>query len=142
MTTPPEETPHHTPEHRQAPTTRDRVLRRCEELPGARREHPFGEDTAVFKVGGRIFALVALGGDHGRVTLKCEPEYGALLVDSHAGITPGYHMNKRHWITVDLAAALPDDLLDELVEDSHDLVVAALPVRARPGTAGGGPVGG
>ncbi|AUS81799.1 DNA-binding protein [Actinoalloteichus sp. AHMU CJ021] len=141
MTTPPEGTPRQDPDNGRGLDPRDRVLRLCEELPGVRREYPFGEDTAVFKVGGRIFALVALGGEHGRVTLKCEPEYGALLVDRHPGVIPGYHMNKRHWITVDLAHALPDDLLDELVEDSHDLVVAALPVRARPGVASGRPTG-
>jgi len=112
------------------------VLGRCRAVPAAHSSYPFGEDTAVFKVGGQMFALVDLTGEHGRVTVKADPGYAAALVARHRQVTPGYYMNKRHWITIDLAdttsAPLPASLVNELLEDSYDLVVAGLPARLRP----------
>ncbi len=117
-------------------SSRGQVLERCSALPAAELSHPFGEDTAVFKVSGKMFALVDLTGKHGRVTVKADPGYAAALVVRHQQITPGYYMNKRHWITVDLGdatcATLPAGLVDELLEDSYQLVVAGLPARLRP----------
>lgn len=115
---------------------REQVLAGCAARPEALVSHPFGEDTAVFKVGGRTFALVDLGAGHGSVTLKADPGYAATLVQQHRHVTPGYHMDKRRWVTVDLAGgpgALPVGLVTELVEESYDLVVSGLPVRLRPG---------
>lgn len=91
----------------------------------------------MFKVGGKMFALVDLTGEHGRVTVKADPGYAAALVEQQQQqITPGYYVNKRHWITVDLAdatcATLPTGLVEELLEDSYELVVAGLPARLRP----------
>lgn len=107
---------------------------------GGRGQLPFGESTAVFKVGAKMFALVDLTGDDGRVTVKADPGYAAALVERHVQVTPGYYMNKRHWITISLhgarvrdgVAPLPDGLIKELLEDSYALVVAGLPVRLRP----------
>lgn len=113
----------------------DRLLNRCEELPGAALTFPFGAEPAVFKVGGRIFALFSGAEGHGepkRVSLKCEPDYAAALVRDHPGITPGYHLNKRHWITIDLTARLPRGTVEELLVDSYDLVVDGLPRSRRP----------
>lgn len=117
-------------------TSRAQVLQRCHALPATELSHPFGVDTAVFKVGAKMFALVDLASEHGRVTVKADPEDAASLVKRHHQTTPGYYMNKRHWITVDLddalAPSLPADLLDELVDDSYSLVVASLGARLRP----------
>lgn len=121
--------------HRQMTTSatrRDQAVATCSQLPGAALTHPFGEGTLVFKVAGRMFAAISLDDSPGRVTLKCDPGYGAALVDRHDEFAPGYHMNKRHWITVTLHPVLPANLLEDLIADSYDLVVAALPARSRP----------
>ena len=106
----------------------------CLALPGAAEEFPFGPETSVFKVGGKIFALAALESEAPlRVSLKCEPELAAQLRLDYAAIRPGYHLNKRHWNTVTLDGSLPDRMVREMVEDSYDLVVFALPRRVREG---------
>jgi predicted DNA-binding protein (MmcQ/YjbR family) len=101
---------------------REAALAACARQDGAELSYPFGEDTAVYKVGGKIFAISGLAHSPGQITLKCDPEHGEALRSEHAAITPGYHMNKRHWITVTLDGSLPDTLIEELVEDSFDLV--------------------
>jgi predicted DNA-binding protein (MmcQ/YjbR family) len=107
------------------------IQRTCLALPGAVLTFPFGEETAVFKVGGKMFAVAAAEAPTG-VTLKAEPADVTGLVETYDGIVRGYHMNKKHWVTVSLAATLPPGLLAELVEDSYDLVVDGLPARDRP----------
>jgi predicted DNA-binding protein (MmcQ/YjbR family) len=114
---------------------RDAVLHQCADLAGAELCYPFGDEVAVFKVGGKMFAVVSLGRDARAATLKCDPEEAAALRGSHDGITAGYHMSKRHWITVDLAAQLPNGLVRQLVKGSYELVVASLPARLRPAPA-------
>ena len=93
----------------------------CAQQDGAELEYPFGPQAAVSKIAGRIFAVV---GDEptARLTLKCDPEHGEALRTEHGAITPGYHMSKRHWITVALDGRVPRALLTELIEDSFDLV--------------------
>ncbi len=103
--------------------SREQVLERCCELPASHVGYPFGEATGVFKVSGRMFALVDLTGEQGHITVKADPGYAAALVERHPQVTPGYYMNKRHWITIELG---------ELVEESYELVVAGLPARLRP----------
>ena len=110
--------------------TADELRRRCLERPGVKEEFPFGEQPSVFKVGGRIFALSALESRPLRVSLKCEPELGEGLRVTYPAIRPGYHLNKRHWLTITLDGSVPDEMLCELLEDSYDLVVAG----CRPGT--------
>jgi predicted DNA-binding protein (MmcQ/YjbR family) len=103
----------------------------CLRFPGAGEEFPFGTETSVFKVEGKMFALSALRSDPLRVSLKCEPELAEQLRAAHAAIAPGYHLNKRHWNTVTIDGSLSDEVLADMVEDSYDLVVAALPRRKR-----------
>ena len=110
---------------------RDAVVAQCLEMPGAERTHPFGDDTLVLKVGGRMFALVDSTDRHG-VTLKADPGRAASLVATYTQVTPGYHLDKRHWISVSLADPLPEGLLADLVEESYELVVGGLPRRLRP----------
>jgi predicted DNA-binding protein (MmcQ/YjbR family) len=114
---------------------RDDVIRFCLGRPGAQETYPFGDGVAVFKVGGRMFALVNLGDGPGVVNLKCDPARALELRDAYAGIRPGYHQDKRHWNSVDLDGSVEDDLVRELVEDSYDLVVARLPRAVRAGLA-------
>ena len=103
----------------------------CLALPGAALTFPFGEETAVFKVGGKVFAISAADSPT-HVTLKAEPEEVTGLVETYASVTRGYHMNKKHWITVQIDGTLPDGLVEELIEDSYDLVIDNLPARDRP----------
>lgn len=109
------------------------LRRRCLALAGAELDHPFGPQTDVFKVGGKLFALLMSRGGRPSVNLKCDPELAVSLRAAYAGVAPGYHMNKRHWNTVDLDGDVPDDVLGDLIEDSYDLVVAALPLAVRRG---------
>jgi predicted DNA-binding protein (MmcQ/YjbR family) len=78
-----------------ATAQRERVVRECMKMPGAELTYPFGEETAVFKVGDKMFAVVSEDEDPGRLTMKCDPDYGAYLTQQFDDIVPGYHMNKR-----------------------------------------------
>lgn len=111
--------------------TRDDVLDACSRLPGAVEDYPFGDGVAVFKVGGKMFALVSLEGNPGTVTLKCDPELAIELRARHAAVRPGYHTNKRHWNSVDLDGSVPRGELREMIEHSYDLVVERLPRAER-----------
>ncbi|PXY30219.1 DNA-binding protein [Prauserella coralliicola] len=103
----------------------------CLGFTGAREEFPFDESNSVFKVAGKIFAISRLDATPLRVSLKCEPELAVQLRATHPAITPGYHLNKRHWNTVVLDGSVPDELVRDLIEDSYDLVVAGLPRAER-----------
>ncbi|MEO0556947.1 MAG: MmcQ/YjbR family DNA-binding protein [Bacteroidota bacterium] len=103
----------------------------CLAKPGVTEDLPFGPDTLVFKVQGKLFALTNVEWVESAVNLKCDPERAVELREQYAGIRPGYHMNKRHWNTVELRADVPGDLLRQLVDHSYDLVVAGLPKRLR-----------
>jgi len=108
------------------------ALRRwCLAQTGSVEEFPFGPTTSVFKVGGKVFAISALDRLPLEVSVKCEPELAVELRGTYPAIRPGYHLNKRHWNTVTLDGTLPDRLVRDLVEDSYDLVVNALPKRTR-----------
>lgn len=99
---------------------------------GAEASYPFGPEALVYKVWGKMFALL-YGDDAPSVTLKCTPEDGELLVGQFAAVKPGYHMNKRHWLTVLLKGDLPDAALRGLAEDSYALVVKGLSRAVREG---------
>ena len=111
--------------------TADALRRCCLERPGASEEFPFGPQTSVFKVAGKMFALSALDRRPLEVSLKCEPELSEMLRAGNPAIRPGYHLNKRHWITVTLDGSLPDRMVRDLIEDSYDLVAAVLPAKQR-----------
>jgi predicted DNA-binding protein (MmcQ/YjbR family) len=98
---------------------------------GAVEEFPFGPETSVFKVAGKMFALSALDRVPVAVSVKCEPELAVELRNTYSAVRPGYHLNKRHWNTVTVDGDLPDQLVRDMVEDSYDLVVSALPRRMR-----------
>jgi predicted DNA-binding protein (MmcQ/YjbR family) len=103
----------------------------CLRQAGAIEDFPFGPEHSVFKVAGKMFALSALDRTPLEVSVKCEPELAVALRDGYPAIGPGYHLNKRHWNTITLDGSLPDQLVRDLIEDSYDLVVSALPKRVR-----------
>ncbi|HMT51235.1 MAG TPA: MmcQ/YjbR family DNA-binding protein, partial [Dietzia sp.] len=114
-----------------------RELQRCaamraRELPATTLEFPFGPDVDVFKVRGKMFMFhVEVAGGR-QVVLKSLPSDSLALRDAHADITPGYHMNKRHWISLHPDGSLTPAMVDELVTESYRLVVAGLPIALRP----------
>ena len=103
----------------------------CLEFPGAVEDFPFGPETSVFRVEKKMFALSALGREPLSVNLKCEPALAEALRDAYPAVRPGWHMNKRHWNTVDLDGTIPDATVRQMIEDSYDLVVAGLPKAKR-----------
>lgn len=97
----------------------------CLAKPGVTEETPFGPDTLVFKVGGKIFALTDLN-VFTSINLKCDPERAVELREQYDAIKPGYHMNKKHWNTVLLNGQVPYSLLKELIDHSYNLVYGGL----------------
>jgi predicted DNA-binding protein (MmcQ/YjbR family) len=110
---------------------RDGVFTLCARLPGVVEEYPFGDGVAVYKVGGRMFALIMLEGTPGFVNLKCDPALALELRARYTAVRPGYHANKDHWNTIDLDGSVEDDELEAMIQHSYDLVVAGLPRRRR-----------
>ncbi|MGW1406074.1 MmcQ/YjbR family DNA-binding protein [Streptomyces sp. NPDC002403] len=102
----------------------------CLEFNASAEEFPFGPETSVFKVLGKMFALTALDARPLTVNLKCDPDEAVRLREKYDAVVPGWHMSKRHWNTVTVSG-VPDRVLRELIEDSYDLVVAGLPKADR-----------
>ena len=100
--------------------------------PEATCTQPFGPEHDVFKVKGKVFAMTTGVPGHPVVTLKCDPERAVLLRELHPTVTPGYHMNKRHWISIAAGPGITLTFIRELVTDAYALVVASLPKRNRP----------
>jgi predicted DNA-binding protein (MmcQ/YjbR family) len=106
----------------------------CLGFPGAYEDFPFTPRHSVFKVEKKVFAISELGAVPLKVSVKCEPELAEQLRGSYPdAVTPGYHLNKRHWNTVlcSGAGAVSDAMVRDMVEDSYDLIVAAMPARVR-----------
>lgn len=99
-------------------------------MKGTEEGLPFGEETLVFKVMGKMFALTDIG-SFASVNLKCDPEKAVELREQHAAVIPGYHMNKKHWNTVLMDGTVPDRLVKEWIDDSYRLVVASLPKKTQ-----------
>lgn len=92
-------------------------------MPNARLDYPFGEDVAVYKVGDKMFALVAEKSDPVRISLKCDPELSKLLREKYESVMPGYHLNKKHWNTILLTGQLSWQEVQDLIRHSYELVV-------------------
>ena len=107
------------------------MLERCSGFPGAVENQPFGDDVAVFKVGGKMFALVMLDGEPGFVNLKCDPDWALELRATYDAVRPGYHQDKRHWNTVELDGTVEDCELGGMIDHSYELVVRSLPRSER-----------
>jgi len=98
----------------------------CLRKKGVTEEFPFDEVTLVFKVMGKMFALTSLKDLSLSVNLKCNPEKAIDLREQFEDIQPGYHMNKKHWNTVDVSPSIPPKLVIELIDHSYNLVVSGL----------------
>ena len=116
----------------QGDTLQQHARNRAEDLPGAELEYPFGPDWEVFKVRGKVFMLITDVTGEPIVIVKADPEDGRFLREQHTDITPGYHMNKRHWITLHPGGDLDEVVVDDLVTESYLLVVENLPRARRP----------
>jgi predicted DNA-binding protein (MmcQ/YjbR family) len=110
---------------------RDGVIAACSAKPASVEGYPFGDDVAVFKLVGKMFALVTLGPAPGSISLKCAPDLAAGLRRRYPAITAGYHLSKRHWNTVTLDGSVPEDELLDLIDHSCELVAARLPRAER-----------
>jgi predicted DNA-binding protein (MmcQ/YjbR family) len=99
----------------------------CLGKPRATEGTPFGPDVLVFKVNGKMFALAALNEVPTTVNLKCDPDLALELRDRYEQVTPGYHMNKKHWNTAGIESGIPDSELRKMIDHSYDLVAKGLP---------------
>jgi predicted DNA-binding protein (MmcQ/YjbR family) len=97
----------------------------CIKKKGATEEFPFGKETLVYKVMGKMFALTDLDSFES-VNLKVDPEHGVELRERYDAVQQGYHMNKKHWITVIMDGSIPDKDFQKWVDDSYNLVVLSL----------------
>jgi len=91
-------------------------------LPNAKLDYPFGENTAVYKVKDRMFALIAENKQPLRISLKCDPQLAETLRQKYETVMPGYHLNKKHWNTIVLTGQLSWDEVKDLIKHSYDLV--------------------
>ena len=103
----------------------------CLSKPDATEGTPFGPDVLVFKVSGKIFALASLDEVPATANLKCDPDLALELRDRYEQVTPGYHMNKKHWNTVEIESGIPDVELRKMIDHSYELVVTSLPKSKR-----------
>ncbi len=113
-------------------TLHETALRTGLALPAVAESQPFGEGAVVLKVVDRMFLLATEVRGVPIVNLKCAPPHGAALVRDHDVVSPGWHMDKRHWITLSPGAGLDATMVEDLVANSYDLVVAGLPRARRP----------
>jgi predicted DNA-binding protein (MmcQ/YjbR family) len=102
----------------------------CLSKKGAAECLPFGDDALVFKVMGRMFALLILG-DRVSINLKCEPEKAIELREQYPSVIPGYHMNKMHWNTIIINGSVPENLVYQWITESYRLVAEGLPNKLR-----------
>lgn len=92
---------------------------------------PFGPDVNTYKIMDKMFALTGTRNDAPQINLKCDPVDGEFLRSQYSSIIPGYHMNKKHWITVILDGDVPEEMLFSLIDQSYDLIVENLPKAAK-----------
>ncbi len=104
----------------------ERLCAYLEAKPAARRDMPFGLDVVVYKVLHKMFALIAWQADPLTVTLKADPVDVLILQKQFPAVKPGYHLNKKHWITVTLDGSIPEGELKQMIDDSYTLVVAGM----------------
>ncbi len=106
--------------------TRNKLEKYLSKLNGSEGSYPFGSEALVFKVMGKMFALVSQKEKTPRLTLKCDPADAEVLVSEFDSIKPGYYMNKKHWITISLTDEVYDEMITDLVSRSYKLVVNKL----------------
>ena len=113
----------------------EQIQEYCISKKAVTEDFPFDADTLAFKVLGKVFALIGLekweAGKKG-INLKCDPDYAEELRADYGAIQPGYHMNKKHWNTIDLTMnEISPKFLSELIDHSYDMVVKGMPKKMR-----------
>lgn len=108
----------------------EQIREYCLSLPGVTEDMPFGDDTLVFRVMNKIFALVNLEGET-RINLKCDPGKAIELREEYPSIIPGYHMNHEHWNTVIMDGSLKREFVNSLIDHSYTLVANSLPKKVK-----------
>ena len=115
------------------PVSANDLFERLAAMKGAELEYPFGPEVAVFKLRGKVFAMVAAAPAGMRVTLKCDPVLAEVLRDAHPAVQPGYHTDKRNWNTVHLDVGIDEAVLWDMIESSYALILKGLPRKTRAG---------
>lgn len=110
---------------------RERLRTYCLDKPASAEDFPFGDGVAVYKVAGKVFALLPVASTPPRISLKCDPVLAELLRETYPTITPGYHLNKKHWNSIEVDASIPEDELLEMIDHSYDQVVKGLTRKER-----------
>ncbi len=95
-------------------------------LPGARQDQPFGPEVLVYKVGMKMFAILAWEKSPLEVSLKCAPDNALFLREHFPAVRPGYHLNKKHWNTVTLDGSITDSDIEKMILESYELVYGSL----------------
>lgn len=118
------------------PMTRRKLWDYCSAKPHATETYPFGDDTLVFRVGDKVFALMGVDIEaeelQPRINLKCDPTLAVILRQTYPqSVLPGYHMNKTHWNTVVSNGIIPDEEICEMIDHSYDLIVKSLTKKQR-----------
>lgn len=103
----------------------------CLSLKGVKDGFPFGPDTLVFKVMGKIFCLAGLDNQPLQFNVKCNPEKAIELREEYSGVIPGYHMNKQHWNTVVMDGSFSDEQARQWIVDSYNLIAESLPKKLK-----------
>lgn len=103
----------------------------CLSKKSVTQDFPFGETTLVFRVKEKIFALTSVGDHPVTVNLKCDPDRAAELRERYDEVIPGYHMNKKHWNTVNIMGSISDKELKNMIDHSYELVVKTLSKKLR-----------
>ena len=104
----------------------------CLAKPKVTEGTPFGETVLVFKVSGKMFALMSLDEVPTTANLKCDPDLALELRDRYEQVRADYHMNKKHWNTVVIEGGIPDPEIRKMIDHSYDLVVQSLPGKRLP----------
>jgi predicted DNA-binding protein (MmcQ/YjbR family) len=102
----------------------------CISKKGVTESFPFDEVTLVFKAMNKMFALLSLDGDLS-INLKCDPEKAIQLREEFPAVQPGYHMNKKHWNTVNVDASISDQQIKQWIDDSYMLIIKSLPKKVQ-----------
>lgn len=97
----------------------------CLSKPAAIEDFPFGEDVAVMKVLGKMFALLPVGSS-AQISLKCDPDWAVILRQTYPAVKAGYHLNKQHWNSIEVNGTIPDDEIREMIDHSYSQVVKSL----------------
>jgi len=103
----------------------------CLSKQAAEETLPFGPDTLVYKVGGKIFLICSMNAEPLQFNVKCDPEKVIELRERYECVQPGYHMNKKHWNTILVDGTVSNSMLKEWIDDSYELIVDSLPAKTK-----------